>query len=103
MDKIRVESSCISVPDAFKASISARGVPSTQSSVMTLRPDTFQWIFGTDRSLSSEVFAANSDAADASSRRSSSPRTIESKCSITSSGRRRRDLGDSISIILAAK
>ena len=40
------------------------------------------------------VFAANSDAAEASSLKSNSPCTTESKCSMTSSGLKRRDLGD---------
>ena len=98
-----MDSSSISVFEFFKASKSANGIPSTQSSVMTLLPDVSQWMFGIHRSASPFVFAENSDAAEASSLKSNSPCTTESKCSMTSSGLKRRDLGDNSSIIFAAR
>ena len=100
---MREASAPVSWPAARMAPTSAMGVPWTQSLVMTRRDDSGQCGCGTVNPASFLTLSANSDADAASSRRSSSPITTDSKCATTSRGRSRRLAGDSPSIRLAAR
>ena len=100
---IRSESRTRSAPLACSAGRSPRLMPLTHSSVSTRRPEAGQTTAGTRKPGSCAVLAANSAAAAASIRRSSSPWTTPSKCSITAFGRSRRAKGAVSSIMPAAK
>ena len=64
-------------------------MPSTHDIVITLLPDNFQFTDGTLKSSSFFVVSLNFEAEELSSLRSNSLKTIPSKCSITSIGRKR--------------
>ena len=64
-------------------------MPSTQDIVITLLPDSFQFTKGTLKPSSAFVVSLNLDAEELSSLKSNSLKTIPSKCSITSTGRKR--------------